>query len=101
MKSKNDINSILTSIYFIVKENLECEYKLFLFGSRASGTNSDKADIDVGIIPEQPLSSTQIHIIKDRIENIPTLLKIDFIDFTAVSDDFKSAALKETKEIKI
>ena len=101
MNNKENINTILTSIYSIVEENIECEYQLFLFGSRASGTNSEKADIDVGIIPEQSLSSKQIQTIKGRIEEIPTLLKIDFVDFTTVNDDFKSVALKETKEIKI
>ena len=94
-----DIKPILTSIYSIVKENIKCDYQLFLFGSRVTGTNSDKADIDVGIIPAQLLSPKQIQSIKEKIEEIPTLIKIDFIDFTTVSDDFRSIALKHTKKI--
>jgi len=94
-----DIKPILTSIYSIVKENIKCDYQLFLFGSRVTGTNNDKADIDVGIIPAQLISPKQILSIKEKIEEIPTLLKIDFIDFTTVSDDFRSIALKHTKKI--
>ena len=94
-----DIKPILTSIYSIVKENIKCDYQLFLFGSRVTGTNSDKADIDVGIIPAQLLSPKQIQSIKEKIEEIPTLLKIDFIDFSSVSDEFKSIALMNTKDI--
>jgi len=82
-----------------VKENIKCDYQLFLFGSRVTGTNNDKADIDVGIIPAQLISPKQILSIKEKIEEIPTLLKIDFIDFTTVSDDFRSIALKHTKKI--
>jgi predicted nucleotidyltransferase len=75
------------------------DYQLFLFGSRASGVYDDKADTDIGILPKRTLSPTQIQLIKDEIEKIPTLLKIDFIDFSTVSENFKSVALKNKKEI--
>ena len=99
MNSQQKIKPILESIYLIVKETVECDYQLFLFGSRAMGTNDNKADIDVGIIPENYLSPIQIQKIKEKIEELPTLLKIDFIDFTTVSEDFKSVALMHTKDL--
>ena len=101
MSQTKKINLILDSIAMIVKENVEGEYQLFLFGSRAIGAHDDKADIDVGILPEKSLMPVQIQNIKDKIFEIPTLLKIDFIDFSMVSDDFKLVALKNIQEISL
>ena len=101
MSQTKKINLILDSIAMIVKENVEGKYQLFLFGSRAIGTHDDKADIDVGILPEKSLMPVQIQNIKDKIFEIPTLLKIDFIDFSMVSDDFKFVALKNIQEISL
>ena len=99
MNSNNQIKHILHSISKIVKENVDCKYKLFLFGSRAAGTNDIKADIDIGVIPKSELSARQMQSIKGSLEELPTLIKIDFIDFSSVSDDFQSIALLNTKEI--
>ena len=101
MSQTKKINLILGAVAMIVKENVEGEYQLFLFGSRATGAHDDKADIDVGILPEKSLMPVQIQNIKDKIFEIPTLLKIDFIDFSMVSDDFKSVALKNIQEISL
>jgi len=99
MSSIEDINHLLHSISRIVKENVSCEYQLFLFGSRATVTNDIKADIDIGIIPNKKLSARQLQNIKENIEELSTLLKIDFIDFSSVSDEFKSIALMNTRDI--
>ena len=101
MRRTKKINLILGAVAMIVKENVEGEYQLFLFGSRATGAHDDKADIDVGILPEKSLMPVQIQNIKDKIFEIPTLLKIDFIDFSMVSDDFKSVVLKNIQEISL
>ena len=99
MSSIEDINHLLHSISRIVKENVSCEYQLFLFGSRATVTNDIKADIDIGIIPNKKLSARQLQNIKESLEELSTLLKIDFIDFSSVSDEFKSIALMNTRDI--
>ena len=99
MSSIEDINHLLFSISRIVKENVSCEYQLFLFGSRVTGTNDIKADIDIGIIPNKKLSARQLQNIKESLEELSTLLKIDFIDFSSVSDEFKSIALMNTRDI--
>ena len=42
-----------------------------------------------------------MNAIKEKIDQIPTLLKIDFVDFGAVSEDFKTVAMKNAREINI
>ncbi|MCH7613726.1 MAG: nucleotidyltransferase domain-containing protein [Candidatus Marinimicrobia bacterium] len=94
-----DISQIIKSIAKIVQEELSNNYKLFLFGSRVKDTCDEKADIDIGILGDGKLSAMQMLSIKDKIEEIPTLLKIDFVDFAAVGDDFRAVALKQVVEI--
>ena len=36
-----------------------------------------------------------------KIDQIPTLLKIDFVDFGVVSEDFKTVAMENAREINI
>ena len=56
-------------------------------------------NIDIGVIPKSELSARQMQSIKGSLEELPTLIKIDFIDFSSVSDEFKSIALMNTKDI--
>jgi uncharacterized protein len=97
----SNIQSILKQIATIVKREMDMNYRLFLFGSRAGGTNNPKADIDIGILADKPIPPTIMANIKEEVENITTLLKIDFVDFSTVSPEFRKIALKEIKEIYI
>lgn len=96
----SDIPSIIKLIAKIVNDEISDDYKLFLFGSRAKENCNEKADIDIGILPESPIRSRQMQTIREKLEEIPTLLKIDFVDLTTVSDDFRAVALKNVKVIK-
>ncbi len=83
----------------IVDGELNCSYRLFLFGSRAAGIHDEKSDIDIGILSNTPITGKQMLVIQEKLERIPTLLKIDFVDFNSVGDEFKKIALKHTQEI--
>ncbi|NQT98214.1 MAG: nucleotidyltransferase domain-containing protein [Candidatus Marinimicrobia bacterium] len=94
-----DISLIIEKVKKIIQKEVDCDYRLFLFGSRAKDFFHEKSDIDIGILSDGPLDAIQMFSIKDKIAEIPTLLKIDFVDFSVVSDDFRTVALKQTKEI--
>jgi len=99
MNSEPDnIQPILDRIAEIVWREMEENYRLFLFGSRASDGHDSKADIDIGIIADKPVEAKTMVSIKEKLEQIPTLLKIDFVDFSSVSHDFRKIAMKKTKE---
>ncbi len=91
---------ILRNIAKIVNNELNCSYRLFLFGSRVAGIHDEKSDIDIGIISDTPVTSRQMLTIQEKLEQIPTLLKIDFVDFNSAGDEFKKTALKYIQEIK-
>lgn len=69
-------------------------YRIFFFGSKVAKTNFPRADIDIGI---EGLESVPAKIklqIEEELENIPTLYKLDFVDFKEVSEKFKREAKK-------
>ncbi len=94
-----DIQSIVLKIAGIVKKEVDMKYRLFIFGSRVEDAPHPKADIDIGILANQPIDPIKLANIREEIERIPTLLKIDFVDFSSVSREFRQVAMKKTKDI--
>ena len=76
------------------------DYKIFFFGSRVRGDNFERADIDLGIEGSEEISAEIILEIKEDIEKIPTLYKIDVVDFKKVSKKFKREAFKNIEYVK-
>ncbi len=75
------------------------KFSLFFFGSRVKGTENERADIDVGYLSDGVLDSAVKWKIKERINEIPTLYKIDFVDFGSVDEQFKDLAMSKTEII--
>jgi len=101
MGLEEKINEIIRQVASIVATELKDNYRLFLFGSRAQGDYDEKSDVDIGIQSDIPISAKKWLTIQEKVEQIPTLLKIDIVDFNTVNEDFKKIALKHTKDIKI
>jgi len=95
------IEEILKQAAKIISSEIEGNYQLFLFGSRAREIHDEKSDIDIGILTDSQISGKKWLNIQEKIEQIPTLLKIDLVDFNSVDEAFKKVALKYTKEIKV
>lgn len=67
-------------------------YRVFLFGSRATGSARERSDIDIGIEGPAPVSGTVLAAIEDELEEAPTLYTIEVVDFAHVSDAFRQVA---------
>lgn len=74
-------------------------YRVFFFGSRVSGKGTDRSDIDVGIDGPEPISYDALFAMRGEVERLPTLYKIDVVDFRRASDDFREVALQHTELI--
>ena len=74
------------------------QYKIFFFGSRVKNKSTPTSDIDIGIIGP-PIAPSAWAQIEEEIENLPTLYKIDLVDFNWVSREFKEEALKNIELI--
>lgn len=91
-KLKNDVLQIIGKYLDLSK------HKVFVFGSRVTGKGDDRSDIDIGIEGEKDVSLETMGKIKDEIDDLPILYKIDIVDFFQLSDKFKEVA-KEKIEI--
>ena len=74
-------------------------YRVFFFGSRVSGHGTDRSDIDVGIEGPEPIPAGAWVAIEEEAESIPTLYKIQIVDFQSVGDRFKSVAMQHIEQI--
>lgn len=77
------------------------KYKIFFFGSRVSGKGNDRSDIDVGIEGPNPVGYRVVSEIKEEIEKLPTLYKIDVVDFKEVTDKFRQVAMQKIEYISL
>ena len=69
-------------------------YRIFLFGTRATGDARERSDFDIGILGDEPVSLRTFYRIDDLLENIETLHKMDFVDLNRAAPSLKREALK-------
>jgi predicted nucleotidyltransferase len=67
-------------------------YRVFLFGSRASGRAGARSDIDVGIEGPEPVPHGTLAAIQEALDEAPTLFTIEVVDFARVADKFRRVA---------
>lgn len=70
--------------------------RLFIFGSRAEGKNRKFSDIDLGIWGKTKIPGHLIVKVQEELENSRLPYKVDVVDFSKVSQDFKKIALNRT-----
>ena len=71
--------------------------KVVLFGSRAGGKVSPRSDFDIGVIGGDPLPLADFYAIEDMLDELPTLYRIDWVDFARTSKQFREHALKNVE----
>lgn len=69
--------------------------KIILFGSRARGTNSPRADIDVAVDAGIPLPRVAIDEAKSVIEGSNIMYRVDVVDFNRLSPEMRDSILRE------
>lgn len=70
-------------------------HRVFLFGSRATGSARPHSDFDIGVIGDAPLPLPVFFDIQDQLEALPTLYRIDWVDFNKAPERLKEQALKQ------
>jgi len=93
------VEKLKKEILQIVGKHLDLnQYRVFFFGSRVSGRADERSDIDVGIEGPRPVHSGAMLEIEEEVENLPTLYKIDVVDFHDVGEKFKQVT-KQYREM--
>lgn len=71
------------------------DVKLVLFGSRARGDYAKTSDIDIGILPKGRINKKKLILLREKVENSNIPYKVDVVDLTQTSREFREKALKE------
>jgi predicted nucleotidyltransferase len=69
--------------------------RVYLFGSWARGEACRVSDIDVAILPSEPLPAGLLPEIEEALENSLSLYPVDLVDLTTASDSFRRRVLAE------
>lgn len=68
--------------------------KVVLFGSRARQDHCGTSDVDIGLIPYAALNKKKMVLLKDMVDELNIPYKVEIVDFSQVSSDFKEEALR-------
>ena len=88
-----DIDDTLIEVQKIIERHAPPGTQTILFGSWAKGDAQPNSDLDVGILAPKLVPFEIITRIRNEVEAIPTLRKIDVVDLNAVDAPFREAAL--------
>lgn len=95
------VEKLKTDLRSIVGRRLDlAQYRLFFFGSRVTNSGDDHSDIDVGVEGPAPVPPAALSAIKEELEDLPTVYKVDLVDFAEVSGDFRQVALANIEVIE-
>ena len=69
--------------------------KIVLFGSRARGDNQRCSDVDIGIIPVGKFNKDRITLLKEKVEDLNIPYKVEIVNLSEVSGEFKREVMKD------
>ena len=93
-------NSLRVAIRQSVQKFLDLEfYKLFMFGSEATGMADRCSDIDIGILGPEPVPGAVMQQIREDLEGLRTLRQFDVVDLSRVDESFKAEALEHAERL--
>jgi predicted nucleotidyltransferase len=92
-------DELLLSVVQIIRQSMPAgmRYQVFLFGSRVTGSATERSDYDIGIESDQCVPPGVKGKIDEELEEIPTLRSIDFVDFSLMDTPFSCRARKEKR----
>ena len=76
----------LSEIVSILREALpEARYRLYLFGSRATGRATGTSDLDIGVRADAPVER-ELSLARERIESSNVPLHVDLVDLATAGE---------------
>lgn len=94
-KIKETLNPLERLKEIILKYLKDEDVKVVLFGSRARGEFANTSDVDIGIIVGKGADRKKLILLREYIDEINIPYKVEIVDLSTVSEEFKKMALKE------
>ena len=69
--------------------------RVYLFGSQATGEAGLHSDIDVAVLPLEPLPNLALFNIREELEKSDIVRHVDVIDLSETDDSFRQRVEKE------
>jgi predicted nucleotidyltransferase len=69
--------------------------RVWLFGSRASGGAREASDIDVAVLPLEPLGTGTLAAIRDALEESHVPWQVDLVDLTTATPALRASVERE------
>ena len=76
----------------------ECEVRAY--GSRVTWTAKDYSDLDLAVVGSEPFSLRRMRQLKEAFEESDLPIRVDVLDWHAISDAFKKAIAEEYEMIQ-
>ena len=94
-KIKEALNPLEKLKEIILKYLKDEDVKVVLFGSRARGEFVNTSDVDIGIIVGKGADRKKLILLREYIDELNIPYKVEIVDFSTVSEEFKHMVLKE------
>ncbi len=69
--------------------------RAYLFGSRARGASSRTSDIDVAVLPSEPLPAGVLSAIREELEESTIPYTVDLVDLSEADTAFRELVQRE------
>ncbi len=89
------IQALIKEIVRVLEKNVKTPFKLYIFGSFATGRATYFSDLDTAIETKGELSDAQLRRIREEIENLKTLRKVDFVYLNRAPKSLKEVIKRE------
>jgi predicted nucleotidyltransferase len=91
------MNDFKKQIHFMTLEAFkDTDACIFLFGSRVDGTSATYSDYDLGFFADIDIDSKIVEL-KEAFQNSNIPFKVDLVNFSHVSTEFKKIALAKVE----
>ena len=98
--SSKPVRDILDMVTKIVRRHLpDHSYRILLFGSWARSDAMPTSDIDIGILGKQPVNDLTMARIREELDELPTLRKVEIVDLQAVDDRFREHVVQHAEPL--
>jgi len=69
--------------------------RVYLFGSHARGMGRPTSDIDVAILPLEPLPPWVLSVLRGELEESQVLYRVDLVDLSMMDPAFRERVMTE------
>lgn len=88
------VDEPIKAIVRIIRKYLpEKAYSIYLFGSWARADALPHSDLDIAISGADPVEGLTLARIRDELDDLPTLRKVDLVDLPSVGQGLRQSIL--------